>query len=1164
MLLKLLAFEFKFHFKQWAFRISALGFLLLGIAMGASPAPFGQGVFANSPFGVIHYLGLLSLGTVIVVTLLAGGAILRDEEYRFAPLIFTTNLKKNHYLISRFLGMVGVGLVAFAFAVVGLFLGSQLPMVDRATLGPIQPLAYLWGYLVLGFPNLLFGAAIVFAVGAFSRNSMATFISAIFLYVLYFVGTLLGNSPLMASSAGSDQGMGFAALLDPYGLAGFMNQTATWSDALKNTSLPALSGSFLLNRLLILGIALSLFGITLKRYSFRVPARKKAKRETLVSEPAPTFTLRRIAPAKMGFSRICQGVVSQTWLNVRTLIKGLPYVALLAMWVFLMVTNLATQLIRGDFDTPFHPLTGILIPGIVLPMSILGALAVVFYSAELAWAERNTRFAAILDATPAVNAVFWAGKIGALAMLLGGLVVVSILASIGLQLFHGYSHFEWGLYGSLFAIIWLPLVLFGVLTLLIQTLIGNKYAGMAVGFVLMILCFTPLLKVVGLQHPLLRFPSTPEYLYSPMAGASYHGDTLGWFLLYSTALAGLLGFATLRFWKRGMRTSPLGSKAKAFAGVNLLLVLAAGGFLFYKLHLANPFVTANTRLNWQDQYERQYQKHADQPAPTLSQVRVAIDLFPNHRRAELNGTMILENRGDGPIDMLLIGAPFEGRDVQLNLAGATLDEEDLTLGQSIFSFSQPIQVGDRQELKFSLTVQKTGYQELNPDVYLLKEASYLEITQLLPTLGYNSNLEIRRSRERKNRGLPDREPNPTLAAPTPLLVEAVISTQKGQTVVAPGTQLKMWESEGRSFFEYRLENARSDWFAIASAPYKKETVALGKNSAEIYYHPKHDFNIETMAAAAKESYQYFLENYGDYPDKNFVLAEVPTFSKKFRVTSYPRTIFGVEDGVFLFQNNRRTLDLPFQFVAHKFGHLWWSEDPASMEGENLLTELLSTYTELVVNEKKYGVEGTLAYVRQFERRYFRFRSVMSWVEMPIIKTQDQPYISAYKSPHVVYALREELGESELNRLLSRILSTDLRNLSADQIIQDLISSTPLEKRERIRELLGQVVTYNMALESVEVMGNQLAVQIHARRTLVDEQGERFPGPVKDWVEMGFYQGKTLLRLENIFLDEEQQTFRFEVEPAVDAVVLNPRHLRLEADFSDNRRSLSTSRGNGSQ
>lgn len=197
--------------------------------------------------------------------------------------------------------------------------------------------------------------------------------------------------------------------------------------------------------------------------------------------------------------------------------------------------------------------------------------------------------------------------------------------------------------------------------------------------------------------------------------------------------------------------------------------------------------------------------------------------------------------------------------------------------------------------------------------------------------------------------------------------------------------------------------------------------------------------------------------------------------------AYPQSIFGVEDGIFLFHQSERTLDLAFQMVAHKFGHQWWDSDPATLEDENLLTELLATYTELVVNEKKHGQEGTLAYMRTYDRRYFRFRSVMSWVESPMTRSQNQPYISRYKGPHVVYALREELGEGELNRLLRQILATDLRQLSATQVINGLIELSPMEKRPRLRELLDEVVTYSLAIVSAkQTIGDETEREISCR------------------------------------------------------------------------------------
>ena len=1158
MLLKLIAFELKYHAKQWVFRIAVLGFLLFGIAMGSSPAPFGHGVFANSPFGVNYYIGMLSLGTGIVIALLAGGAILRDDEYRFGPLLFTTNMTKFQYVISRFAGLFAVTAFAFAFAILGLLLGSALPMVDPDTLGPVNPGAYLWGYVVLGIPNMLLGAVVIFAVGALSRSALTTFMSGIFLYVLYFLGAVLGNSPLMATSGDAGGSQVLPLLLDPYGLVAYLTQTQAWTAQAKNTLLPPLTGGFLLNRLAVIGLAMGLFAWTYGRFSFRQPANRKAKPERIVKETATAMSFRAVKPAAPGFARAWRGFCSQTWMNFQVVIKGFPYYALLAMWVFLMAANLGTQLLRGDYDTPFYPLTGILLPGIILPMTILGALAVVFYAAELAWLERRTGFAPIVDATPAANAVFWAAKVAGLAILISGLIAISILIGMGFQVFHGFFQFDFGLYLSLFVTAGAPLILFGVLALFIQAVLGNKYSGMAAGFVAMVLLFTPLLDALGFQHPLYRYAYTPEYIYSPMAGASYHGGALGWYLVYWSAFAGVLGIATLRFWRRGLRTSVLAHRSKTVAWACLAVFLVSGAVVFYRTNIANPYLTKAKRLAWQEAYERQYRPLAGQPTPVPVSLEMKLGIFPGKRMAEFEGELVMVNRSDAPIESVLIGANPEARDLQFSLEGTT-KEEDERLGQFHFAFNQPLAPGEKCALAFSFWMRKSAFHEMDPDVFILKHAAYIDLAKVLPSVGYDPALQIQSARARRKHGLEALADEPVASVRAPLDIHMVVSTSKEQTVVAQGIQEKTWQAEGRSFFQFHAGNARPDWFGIASAKYRKETVAMGSRHLDIYHHPDHAFNIGSMVAAGTQAHRYFQQYYGDDPRQDLVLAEIPLFAKKFRVNAYPRTFFASEDGIFLFNLKQKRPDLAFRGVVHKLAHQWWDRDPALMERESLLTELLAMYTEMVVNESHFGLESTLAYLRQFERRYFRFRSVMSWVEAPIIQAQDQPYIYRYKGPHVVYALRDAVGEAEVNAMLRQFLMNDLGQVSADDIIRGLLARTTLENRIRVKELLSEVVTYDLALDSITRGGqdapSDISLAIQGRRIYLDQDGERHTGPVGGWVEIGLYRGGTQVQLEKVYLDAESQTVTISALPEVDAAVIDPRRLRLEANHRDNRKSI---------
>ena len=107
-------------------------------------------------------------------------------------------------------------------------------------------------------------STIIFSVSTLTKNSTATYVSAVFIYMLYFVSSIFLNSPLLAQAVpASPESMAIAAVADPFGIAAFFEQTQYWTPFQKNTQLLSFSGLFLLNRLVWIFVSI---GILLGTY----------------------------------------------------------------------------------------------------------------------------------------------------------------------------------------------------------------------------------------------------------------------------------------------------------------------------------------------------------------------------------------------------------------------------------------------------------------------------------------------------------------------------------------------------------------------------------------------------------------------------------------------------------------------------------------------------------------------------------------------------------------------------------------------------------------------------------------------------------------------------------------------------------------------------------
>jgi ABC-2 type transport system permease protein len=272
MLREIIRFEWRYHTRQIAFAVGVAAFLGLGVALpmlGYGPT----GTHLNSPFTVMQSAGLVSLLTIFVLTVFCANAVSRDAEHGMQEIVFATSVDKKRYLGARFAGALAVTAMIFLFCIIGLMVGPMFASVDATRLGTPNPAAYLWAFLVMAIPNMLFAGAVVFAIAVLSRSVLASYVGSVFLYMLYMVVAMMIGSPLMAGSTSqSPDAMALAALLDPFGISAFFQQTWYWTPAQRNTELLSLSGYFLLNRLLVLTIAAAVLAITYRRFSFRVPA----------------------------------------------------------------------------------------------------------------------------------------------------------------------------------------------------------------------------------------------------------------------------------------------------------------------------------------------------------------------------------------------------------------------------------------------------------------------------------------------------------------------------------------------------------------------------------------------------------------------------------------------------------------------------------------------------------------------------------------------------------------------------------------------------------------------------------------------------------------------------------------------------------------------------
>lgn len=1042
MLRDIVRFEWRYHTRQISFLAASLLFFLFGFALGGTG--FGPAnVNVDSPYSIAQSLAVLSLSSVFVLAVFCANAVVRDRETRMEEIVFTTSVEKLPFLLGRFTGSFLAAFTAFSTSALGMFAARFMPWHDPDRLGAIDPLAYLWALLVIVLPNVLFAAVTLFALATVTRSVFAAYAGSVALWVLYFVGAAMTGSPIMAASApGASAGSAsVAALLDPFALSAFFEQTQHWIPAVRNTRLVSLSGNFLLNRLLWIGVSLAMLAAVYRLFSFRVSAEKKKRTATAAIEEAV------VAPSTYApvFTQPSQwrAYLSATRMEIRTFLLSLPFLAMLLLWGALAAFEIVSDVTGGEYGASFFPAPGMIFATLQTPLALVATILLVYISGEIVWRERALRFAGIVNATPASNGVFVASKCTALAALIAALTATGLLAGALVQLARGWPA-DAALLPAFAYFAAAPLVLFAIAAVVIQTLSPHKYLGMLI--VLAVAVVARQGQAFGLRHPLLRFASAPPVTWSDMNG---FGRTAGfhWLMLYWAALAGLLLLVAIAAW-RGTRIRVRRGPAIALAA----LFVAIGALLFFN----TQYTTRDESLAWRADYEKRYKTFETLAQPRVRAIHATVELEPDARRFRVRGEYLLANETSTPIARVLIAMPREER-----------------AHQEIIPFDPPLAPGARARLRFTVTHAPRGFETGDPDTTILANGAYIPSHRAFPSVGYRAGYELDEPRERRRYGLPPSKPlaQPEIATADWIALDLTVTTTGDQTVVTPGRLVRAWDASGRRAFHFRTDAPIPNQFIIASARYAVARATQGGVAIEVYHHPAHTQNVDRIVRAASESVRSFSSSFGPYPHPHLRLAEVPAQLQNFSGFALPGVIFlGENRGFLVDARDPRKLDLVHRRVAHEVAHQWWGYTliPLNVPGATVITESLTKYAELMAIEKAYGREHVRQSLTYELDRYLADRTSETGSEPPLARAADQPYLYYRKGALVMYALRDLLGEAAVNAALRNMLREHGGpggRPTTTHLVQQLRAVSNANHHPLIDQWMNDVVLYDLKLES---------------------------------------------------------------------------------------------------
>jgi len=1175
---KLIQFEWHNNTRNWSFYATFLVYLILGFFVSAFANFSFSGAYKNSPYVLTYAIGLLSLTTIFSITLQVAQNFLKEYETKFDSIIFTTPIPKFHYLGSKFIVAFGIAIVSFGLFIIGMIIGHLMPWLSKDEIGPFSFLNYFWPYLVLVIPNILLCLSVLTTLAWLTRSKLFIYVGGFMVYILYIAGSLFSNSPIFANaSPSSAAAMSFAAKVDPFGLAAFLEQTRYFTAIEKNTNLLDLSGNFLFNRILWLSISLLLILISYRFFSFRKTKTKKVKPIKVLKTENLSFSTE--VPKKIEFRTFKHNLLvlkSYIKMDISLILKGIPFLLIALLFSGLLAIEISDE-IDGGIRLPQNIAnTALMISTIMDRLPFILIIILLFYSNELINRSESSRFEMLENTTPYQQTVVLLSKIISLFTIPILTIALSILIGCGFQIVHGNAPIEFGLYLSLFYYLGFPILLISVLVVFIQTVVSNKYLGLSVATIITILMSTGIGEQLGISHPLLRFGDSFKREYFDLNGFGKYPFAFDVSMLYNFGLALILLILTGILWKRNtsvlksFRRHSFNTIQKAIFTLGVLLFIGFGSYLFYKINIEYPYITEEDQNNWSEQYELQFKKYTDLRQPTITSVKSNVDLFPSENRYVVKGTYELINNAEKPIDSLLLYIDRNSKLTSIEIPNAKKLNDVSEFNHYWYKLEKPLL--PQQKMKISFSFESTwspfkGHTSFNS---IIENGSFMRISRYYPYFGYQDSNEIESKKERLKRHLPAQSPlkkleDKSIVPYNFIDYETVVSTSQNQTAIGIGDLIGKWKKNNRNYFHYKSNGKIPFRFAFSSAAYKIQKTVYKGISIEVYYDARHSRNISKLIKDIENTVDYCQNNFGKYPYKTIRYAEISAFVNGFAATSYPSTVFMKENfGFYSDLNHRDKEDIINQLTAHELSHEWWGNSqisPEQKEGSWILTETLAQYTELMLYEEEHGLEKALETLKIHLDLYLSSRSYDP--EMPLYKTNyDTPHLPYDKGMLVMHQLRMLIGEEKVNLALKNFLNHykyPNQTPDSEDLLKEIYLVTDPKLHYKLDEMFKQIITYSSNVVSVESQKKngfyEVSFKVNSEKYSENATGKRKLIANDSIIDIGVYDENGKLFSYPFSIKNNSVEGKIKLKSKPQRIIVDPYLKNIDTFYKDNEKEI---------
>jgi len=1213
-------FELRFRFKSLSTYMYFLAWTAFSFLCVASESfgPVGGGngkVLLNGPYANTLNDMFAGLFGIIVIAAIFGTSVLRDFQRDTYQILFTQPISKFAYLGGRWTGSFVTTIFAFSGLMLGTYLGTFAPWADHTRIDPNHLWTYLQPFLSVLVVQIFFIGSAFFAVAALTRKIFIVYLQGVALFMLYLIGITVFFATRSLERF-------WSGIFDPIGFILINDVTRYWTVIERNTQLvtwsPALvNGVFLYNRLLWISIGLAslgtvwaLFPMSVEALTARSQGRRAAKAKE--HELAEALPVRSLVPGRLPVvhqtftaATTWAQYVSLSRLRMRNIFRDIPFWALVALIVAFGINN---DYFAGRVaEQNVWPVTYLMVQSVEGSALLFLLIVAVLYSAELLWRERDTHFDGIHDALPMRESTDWFSRLTAVIVVELVLITFAMVIGIVMQTIAGYHHYELLQYfKELYLVTFPQILIFILLSLFVQTVVSNKFVGYAI--LIGVFVLVPILYSFGWENTLYLILQTPAYTYSDMNGYGHFVQVLFWSTTYWLAISAALGVVSIALARRGAEDS-LRSRARLalqraprLAPAALLFVLiaaGAGSWYFYNAHVLNEYLDSKARRDIQADYEKQFKKYDNLLQPKVTAVDAAINIYPERRSFDGSIRMTLQNKTAQPITQIhLTDQKYSVTNIQFDRPFHLASSAPHHI-YSIYNLDQPLAPGETITLTCNVGHQTRGFRDGNELAEFAYNGTFFD-SDYVPYIGYNRDMELDDPRRRREEHLPPLEEmahrGDTVHSVNNIFpreadwvtYHTVVSTSSDQIAIAPGYLQRVWQDNGRHFYEYSMGSTHIlDFFSYISARYqsKKEIYHSpdGDVALEVYYDPAHTYDVDDMLASSRAGLDYYQRVFSPYQFKQYRIFEFPRY--RTFAQSFPNTIPYSEAIGFISRVIKPTdIDFTYFVTAHELGHQWWAHQliGADVEGSNMMSESLAEYSALQVMAHKYGRDLMHRFLRHELDGYLRGRAGEVRHEPPLSMVQREQYVWYQKGGQILYTLADYIGEDKLNLALHNFL-TQYRYANANNqvdansavraantfddpypdtrmLVDAIRAQTPPEYQYLVDDGFNRIVLYdNQAVTATSQKTPdgkyKVTLDVKARKMQADGNGAETPMVLADYIEIGVFSGKKdeekPLYLKKEKFTEDHKTFEIVVDQQPTLAGIDPYNKLIDRNADDN-------------